>query len=164
MLAPGARIVLGRNVVINSRHNSNPAGVSHPTILAALEPRSSIVIGDGTGISGASIASRRGVAIGKRVLVGAGACIWDTDFHPLEPALRRVHATREAACAPVHIGDEVFLGGRSIVLKGVTLGAQAVIGAGAVVTADVSAGTIVAGNPARTVGRVRGVMVGEVAP
>jgi acetyltransferase-like isoleucine patch superfamily enzyme len=151
-LAPGARIMLGTNVVINSRRDSNPGGVSHPTILAALEPHSSIVIGDGTGISAASIVARRDIAIGCRVLIGIGACVWDSDFHPLDHEHRRLHATRGAACAPVRIDDEAFVGGRSLILKGVTIGAGAVVGAGSVVRADVAAGAIVAGNPARVVG------------
>jgi len=159
-LARGGRITLGRDVVIRSRRDT-AGGVSHPTILATLEPHSSIVVGDGTGISGASIVARRGVAIGRRVLIGAGADIWDTDFHPLDPEQRRVHATRDAACAPVCIEDEVFVGARTLILKGVTVGSQAVIGAGAVVTKDVRAGAIVFGNPARVVGTVHRVVQGE---
>jgi acetyltransferase-like isoleucine patch superfamily enzyme len=154
-LAPGARIVLGKNLVINSRRDSNPGGVWHPTILAALEPQSSIAIGDGTGISAASIVARRGITIGRRVLIGIGACIWDSDFHPLDHEQRRVHATGGAACAPVRIEDEVFVGGRSLILKGVIIGSGAVVGAGAVVRKNVGAGAIVAGNPARVVGMAR---------
>jgi acetyltransferase-like isoleucine patch superfamily enzyme len=153
-MASKARITLGDAVLINSRYDSNPAGIPHPTILAALEPHSTIVIGDGTGISGASLVARRGITIGSRVLIGAGACVWDTDFHPLDAERRRVHPTRHAASAPVHIGDEAFIGARSVVLKGVTIGPQAVVGAGAVVTKDVDAGTIVGGNPARVLGTV----------
>jgi len=160
-MAPQARITLGRDVLINSRQDTNPAGISHPTILATLEPHSSIVVGDGTGISGATIVARRGIAIGRRVLIGAGADIWDTDFHPLDPEQRRAHATRDAACAPVRIEDEVFVGARTLILKGVTIGSQAVIGAAAVVTKDVAPGTIVLGNPARVVGTVHRVVQGE---
>jgi acetyltransferase-like isoleucine patch superfamily enzyme len=151
-LATGARVSLGNNVLVNSRFNSNPAGLPHPTILAALESDSTIEIGDGTGISGASIVARTAIKIGKRVLIGAGACIWDTDFHPLDPELRRQHATRGAKCAAITIEDEVFIGARSLILKGVKIGRGAVIGAGSVVTKDVKAGEIVAGNPARRVG------------
>jgi acetyltransferase-like isoleucine patch superfamily enzyme len=151
-LAPGARIVLGTGVVINSRRDSNPGGVAHPTVLAALEPHSSIVIGDGTGISAASIVARGEITIGCRVLIGIGACVWDSDFHPLDAEQRRRHATNGAAGAPVRIEDEVFIGGRSLILKGVTIGSGAVVGAGAVVRNDVGAGAIVAGNPARVVG------------
>src|SRR3990172_1557669 len=60
-LAPGARIILGNNVVINSRRDSNPGGVAPPPILAALEPHSCIVIGDGTVISAASIVAPRAI-------------------------------------------------------------------------------------------------------
>src|SRR5258705_2314534 len=153
-LAAGARVRLGDDVLVNSRFDSNPAGLPHQTIFAALESNSCIEIGDGTGISGASIVARSVITIGKRVLIGAGACIWDTDFHPLDPNVRRQHPTRGAKCAPVTIEDEVFIGARSLILKGVRIGRGAVIGAGAVVTKDVNAGEIVVGNPARIVGSI----------
>jgi acetyltransferase-like isoleucine patch superfamily enzyme len=51
--------------------------------------------------------------------------------------------------APIRIGRGVFVGARSIVLKGVTIGDGAVVGAGSVVTSDVPAHTLVAGNPAK---------------
>ncbi len=151
-LAAGARVRLGDDVLVNSRFDSNPAGLPHPTIFAALESNSCIEIGDGTGISGASIVARSAITIGKRVLIGAGACIWDTDFHPLDPGVRRQHPTQRAKSAPITIEDEVFIGARSIILKGVSIGRGAVIGAGSVVTKDVKAGEIVAGNPACRVG------------
>lgn len=153
-LAPGARISLGDDVRVNSRFDSNVAGMSHPTILAAMGEGSSIEIGDGSGISGASIVARASVKIGERVLVGAGACIWDTDFHPLDPPSRREHQTRGARCAPIIIEDEAFIGARAIVLKGVRIGRGAVVGAAALVLKDIAAGNIVAGNPARVVGSV----------
>lgn len=153
-IAPGARIIIGGNAMVNSRVGSNVAGLPHPTILAAVSRNSSIEIGEGTGISGASIVSRVSVTIGNRVMVGAGACIWDNDFHPLDPQKRLEHPTREALCAPVIIEDDVFIGARSIVLKGVRVGCGAVIGAGAVVTKNVLAGDVVAGNPARVVNSV----------
>jgi acetyltransferase-like isoleucine patch superfamily enzyme len=53
----------------------------------------------------------------------------------------------------VVIGDRVWLGTRAVVLKGVTIGDGAVVAAGAVVTRDVPAGAVVAGVPARVVGR-----------
>jgi acetyltransferase-like isoleucine patch superfamily enzyme len=153
-LARGAQIQFGNDVLVNSRFDSNPAGLPFPTIIAALGPKSRIAIGDGTGISGASIVARRSVTIGSRVLIGAGACIWDTDFHPIDPAQRREHQTRDAACSPVTIDDEVFIGARALILKGVRVGKGAVIGAGAVVRRDVKSGEIVSGNPARVVGSI----------
>ncbi len=155
-MVAGARIRLGDDVAIGSRLDANPLGLSHPTILAALMPDSYIEIGDGTGISGASIVARRAVVIGARVLIGAGACIWDSDFHPLNPDVRRQHPTRDARSAPITIEDDVFIGARALILKGVRVGRGAVVGAGAVVTRDVPPGQIVAGNPARVVGPVPG--------
>ena len=55
--------------------------------------------------------------------------------------------------APVHIGDNCFIGWHSIVLPGVTIGNDCVIAAGAVVTKDIPAGSIAAGNPARVIGK-----------
>jgi acetyltransferase-like isoleucine patch superfamily enzyme len=153
-LAPGARIALGDEVALYSRFDSNVLGLPHPTILASVAPGSAIEIGDGSGISGASIVARCAITIGKRVFIGAGACIWDSDFHPLDADLRREHPTRDARSAPVRIEDEVFIGARALILKGVTVGRRAVVGAAAVVTKDVNPGDIVAGNPARVVGRV----------
>lgn len=149
---PGARISLGKEVCLFSRFDSNPAGLPHPTILSALTPESLISIGDCTSISGASIAARVTVTIGNRVMIGAGACIWDTDFHPVDPHQRHRHPTQGARCAPVAIHDDVFIGARAMILKGVTVGWGAVIGAGAVVTKDVKACQVVAGNPAVVVG------------
>lgn len=87
-------------------------------------------------------------------MIGAGACIWDTDFHPLDPHQRREHQTRDACSAPVCIEDDVFIGARALILKGVRIGWGAVIGAGAVVTKNVEACQIAAGNPAKIVGAV----------
>lgn len=153
-LAPGAKIKLDAGVRVLSRAGSNPAGLPHPTMLAAVGPESVITIGAGTGISGASIVARTGITIGRNVLLGAGACIWDTDFHPLDPQARREHQTRGARSFPIRIEDDVFIGARAVILKGVTIGWGAVVGAGAVVTNDVGACQIVAGNPARVVGCV----------
>ena len=152
--APGAAVTLGNSVRILSRIESNPAGLPHPTILAALGEDSAIVIGDQTGISGASIVARSTITIGRHVLIGAGACIWDTDFHPLSPNQRQEHPTEGARSGPIQIDHHAFIGARAIILKGVTIGWGAVVGAGAVVTKDVAPCDIVAGNPARVVGSV----------
>jgi acetyltransferase-like isoleucine patch superfamily enzyme len=151
-IAPGAQIVLGAGVLVNSRNGSNSAGLPHPTILAATSPESSIMIGEESGISGASISARLGIRIGKRVLIGAGACIWDNDFHPLKLEDRRENANAHVHALPIRIEDDVFIGARALILKGVTIGRGAVIGAGSVVCQDVQPETVVAGNPAKVIG------------
>jgi acetyltransferase-like isoleucine patch superfamily enzyme len=70
----------------------------------------------------------------------------------VDAALRREH--RPTPCEgiwPVVLGDDVWIGADATILKGVTIGDRAIVGAGAVVTSDVPADTVVAGNPARVI-------------
>jgi len=152
----GGELILGDNVMINSRQYSNSATMPHRTVLSVLRPGAAIVLGAGVGLSGVSIVATTRVEIGENTLVGSGAVIWDTDFHPLEARQRRVHPTRDAASAAINIGRDVFIGARAMILKGVTIGDGAVVGACAVVTRDVPAGAVVAGNPAQIVGGCQG--------
>ncbi|HEY0523839.1 MAG TPA: sugar O-acetyltransferase [Stellaceae bacterium] len=87
------------------------------------------------------------IEIGDDVQIGPAVQIY-TATHPLDPALRR--AGLESAL-PVRIGSGVWIGGGAILLPGITVGDGAVIGAGSVVTKDVAAGAVVAGNPAKPI-------------
>jgi len=151
-LAKGARIRIGKCVLVNSFDTSNSVGLPHRTILDARTSESIIEIGDYSGISGASIVAQTSVKIGSRVMIGGGVGIWDTDFHPIDPDKRLEHPTQDAKSSPIVIEDEAFIGARAIILKGVTIGRRAVIGAATVVSKDVNPGEIVAGNPAEVIG------------
>ena len=85
------------------------------------------------------------IEIGDRVLLGPRVQLLAAT-HPIEARLR---AQGYEYAEPIAIGDDAWLGGGVIVLPGVTIGARAVVGAGSVVTRDVPADTVVAGNPAR---------------
>ncbi|MFC7704293.1 sugar O-acetyltransferase [Plastorhodobacter daqingensis] len=85
------------------------------------------------------------VSIGAATQIGPGVQILTAD-HPRDPSRRR--AGLESG-RPVQIGENVWIGGGALLLPGVHVGAEAIIGAGAVVTRDVAAGSTVAGNPAR---------------
>jgi len=85
------------------------------------------------------------VTIGEATQIGPAVQIYTAD-HPRDPAERR--AGLEIG-RPVRIGSNVWLGGGAIVLPGVTIGDDAIIGAGSVVTRDVPAGATMVGNPAR---------------
>jgi len=87
------------------------------------------------------------VTIGEDVQIAAGVQLL-TVSHPLDAKAR--HERWETA-RPIVIGDGAWLGGGVIVLPGVSIGADAVIGAGSVVTRDVPAGHLAFGNPCRTV-------------
>lgn len=87
------------------------------------------------------------VTIGDRVLFGPAVQLLAAT-HPLEAELR---AQGLEYAEPIAIGDDAWLGGGAIVLPGVTIGDRAVVGAGSVVTRDVPADVVVAGNPARVI-------------
>ncbi len=87
------------------------------------------------------------IRIGRDCQLGPGVQLL-TPTHPLDPELRR--AKWEAA-EPITLEDNVWLGGGVIVLAGVSIGENSVIGAGAVVTRDIPANVVAVGNPARVV-------------
>lgn len=149
-------IVLGDNVTISNEINENPAGVVHKTVLAAARPGAELIIGNNVGISGAILFCHQRIEIGDDCLIGAGASIYDTDFHALDPAERHVRHSNQMKTAPVRLGHNVWLGAQSLVLRGVIIGDNAVVGARAVVTKDVPANAIVGGIPARVIGWVPG--------
>ncbi len=151
-----AVIRLGRNVSISNELAENPAGISHRTSLCACLPGAELVIGDDVGISGAVIYAWKSIHIGDRVLVGADAAIYDSDFHSLDPTKRSGLDPEFIGMASVVIESDAWIGARAMVLKGVTVGRGAIVGAGAIVTSNVPPGTIVAGIPAKVVGQVPG--------
>jgi acetyltransferase-like isoleucine patch superfamily enzyme len=141
------RIDIHNGSIFNNSSEYNPVGLPHPVILATLNNDAAIEIGAGTGISGAAIVAATKISIGKNVLIGGGVGIWDTDFHPLDPEMRKVHQTNGAVSLPIIIEDDVFIGARAIILKGVTIGKGSVIGAGALVTKNVPPYSTAFGNP-----------------
>lgn len=143
-------ITLGDGVTLRSWRFSNPLAPNHPVVLATRTAQARIQIGDDCGFTGGAIVAAERIQIGCRVLVGANCTITDTDFHPLEAAARQQDILA-GAHRPVVIEDDVFIGMNCLILKGVTLGRGSVVGAGSVVTKDVPAGVIVAGNPARVI-------------
>lgn len=149
-----SQIRFGPYLQLRSSARSNPLGANRPVILATWRAEAVLEIGERFGMTGGTICTAERVSIGHRVTVGANTTIMDTDFHPLDPVQRRQHP-EAASTAPVTIEDDVFIGLQCLILKGVTLGQGCVVGAGSVVTRDVPAGAIVAGNPAKVVGSLQ---------
>ena len=139
-------IKIGRKQGIGFRLSPNTkVGVA----IQARHPRSSILIGDECHfVNGVSILANNSIRIGNRVLIGADTSITDCDWHEIDPDTR-CHSS--GASAPVIIGDDVWIGQRVVVLKGVTIGNGSIIGAGAVVVSDVPPRCIFAGVPARLI-------------
>lgn len=147
---PGARLEIGKNVTINSGFFSNLIGLYQRTIIIA-RGEGKISIGDGTGISGATIYARDSIVIGNRVLVGANTKIFDNDFHPVEAEARKAGDNSALETRPVSVGDDVFIGCNCIILKGTQLGEGCVVGAGSVVHGIFPPYSILGGNPARVI-------------
>jgi acetyltransferase-like isoleucine patch superfamily enzyme len=154
------RIVIGDHVTLDGRVSfvfGNRVSV-----------RPEVVIGDHTYVGyGCSFTASSSITVGKHCLLAGGVHISDYDGHPVDADLRRSGAPTPAeSVRPVVIGDDVWIGGGALILKGVQIGDRAIIGAGAVVTRDVPPDTVVAGNPARVVKQLAGrpvPMPGEAA-
>lgn len=105
--------------------------------------------------------SAKSIVIGDRVLISHNVNIFDNITHPMSASARHEQfksiitsghpKSLDLAEQPVEIGDDVLIGCMAIILKGVTIGCGAVVGAGSVVTKDVPPWTIVAGNPAQII-------------
>lgn len=147
-------IKIGNNVTINSSLFSNLLGLYQRTIIVSRTPQAEIIIGDDVGISGATVYARERIEIGSHTRIGANVKIIDNDFHPTDPALRLEASHLNMGIKPVSIGENVFIGCNSIILKGATIGDNTTIGAGSVVSGTIPENCIAAGNPARVIKRL----------
>ena len=134
-------IIIGNRCTFNSHDLFNTRGIGN-CIIRTYTDYARIEIGDNTGFSGVSINARRLVKLGRNVMVGAGVIIGDNDDHP-----ERLGTSE----APIVIGDNVFVGMRSIIMKGVTIGDNSIIGAGSMVAKDIPANCVAAGVPCRVI-------------
>lgn len=155
-LYPGSEINIGDNVVMCSDSRSTALGVSRPVIIRTLLAGAEVSIGSDCGLSGTVICAASRIEIGERCLFGADVTIADTDFHPVSPARnrRRAPIPTPGSADRVQIGNDVFIGAGAQILKGVTIGDGAVIGAMSVVVHNVPNCAVYAGNPARSIGTV----------
>jgi acetyltransferase-like isoleucine patch superfamily enzyme len=153
---PGINRKRGSTIRLHDRICLCSSGMANPVVgtgrcrLATLAAGAELIIRDGVGMSSTVICCAKHVEIGAGTIIGGGAMILDTDFHPRGEDGAWLTAP-EAVASAVIIGEKCFIGARAIILKGVTIGDGAVVGAGAVVAKDVPAGATVAGNPARVV-------------
>jgi acetyltransferase-like isoleucine patch superfamily enzyme len=145
-LKPGCKIDVDRDTMI-------------PGSLVFDRENATISIGKRVFISGTIIAAEK-IAIGDDVMISWGVTVVDHNSHSISFSERADDVTNwrkgkkdwtHVKIAPVTICDKVWIGFNALILKGVTIGEGAVVGAGAVVTKDVPAWTIVGGNPARII-------------
>ena len=140
-------ICIGRDVTINSCMSANPIGGDTSTVISVKEG-ACLTIGDRVGISNTAIVCHESIKIGDRTLIGGGTKIYDTNFHSLDHRERGDYLHERVKTKPVVIGEDVFIGGHCIILKGVTVGDRSIVGAGSVVTKSIPSDEVWGGNPA----------------
>ena len=145
---------LGDNLSINSGHNYNVIGRQQKTIIVV---DGKLTIGSNVGMSSTAIVCKHKISIGNHVKLGGGVCIYDTDFHSLDPKIRRDSNLDKlnAKSAAIVLEDNVFVGAHSTILKGVTVGENSIIGACSLVSRSIPANQIWGGNPARFIREVQ---------
>ncbi len=150
----GSRLCIGENVTIISRPETNPTGMSHRAMLSTIRPGAFLSIGNYVGISGASICCSIMIEIGDHVNIGSNCLIVDSDMHPIDPVSRLARDGSKTKQKRVSIGKNVWLGASCIILKGVEIGENSIIGAGSVVSRSIPANSIACGNPALVVTKI----------
>jgi len=151
------KVSLSNNVTLNSDFkNSNTALTNRCKFVTGYE--GSISIGQNTQLNGVCIVSYKEVVVGKNCQIASSTFIADTDFHPVNPVEREKQVLGETfsfssvSNEKISIGDNVWVGWNSTILKGVTIGDNSIVAAGSVVLSGAfPANVIIAGNPAKVV-------------
>ena len=146
-------IQIGDNCKFVSHSRFNMVGVNKKVSIS-VGKNAVLKIGKSCGFTGTSIVANNSIIIGDYCNFGGNTFIWDTDFHPLDFEDRRIHRIEKIKTKPIIIGDDVFVGANSIILKGVNLGNRAIVGAGSVVTKNIPAEEVWAGNPAKFIRKI----------
>lgn len=147
-ISPISHVELGDEVVIRGGTNATIDCGSGSRIDVA--EGASLRIGYRSGISNTIIHCHEKIEIGDYVNIGAGCMIMDTNFHSTDWIIRRDRAkdVGVAKTKPVVIGNDVFIGAKSIICKGVTIGNKSMVAAGSVVVSNIGIGELWGGNPA----------------
>lgn len=156
-LPKNGKVKFGNKVVINSDFkNSNTALTYRCKFVTGYD--GFIEIGDNTMMNGTCIVSYLNVKIGKNCQIASSTLIADTDFHPVDSKIRKaqVEGTNFSfdmvKKEEIKIGDNVWIGWNSTILKGVEIGENSVIAAGSVVLkGKYPNNSLIAGNPAKVV-------------
>lgn len=159
-------IRIGENFHMTSGNHVNPIS-GNDEASWFVEQKARLTIGNNVGMSSTRIWTNDAVTIGNNVQVGANVLIMDTDTHQLDYRLRRnpdddffsglsngeiwQKKLDGTISAPILIEDDVWIGAHCIILKGVTIGARSIIGAGSVVTKSIPEDCIAAGNPCKII-------------
>jgi len=145
----GGKLIIGDNFKMNNSYHGNQIGFDNPCTFMVGE-NCTLRIGNNCGFSQSAIIAMNDVTIGDNVKIGGGSFIYATDFHSLDKEIRKEKDDlKNCKTAPIYIGNDVFIGARCLILKGVSIGDGSIIGAGSVVTKSIPFNEVWAGNPAK---------------
>ncbi len=140
------RVALGTGVILGYKPGLR---LGTGEILLQARGKSSIAIGESTRLSNnVALVAVQSITIGARCLIGDSVCLMDCDFHEITPSTRN-HS--HGKTVPVVVGNNVWLGSRVMVLKGVEIGDNTAVAAGSIVTRSLPSNVVAAGSPARVV-------------
>lgn len=159
----GDKVRLGAGARLINRHSREFTRIGDECVIRGIirvEATGQLTLGKYVYVGDQTIISAgQSVTIGDSTLIAHGVQIFDNDSHPTDAAQRTAHFRKmlghptnlpiEIKSAPVEIGARCWIGMNALVMKGVTIGDEAIVAAGSVITHDVPARAIVAGNPAR---------------
>ena len=132
-LGKNSEIIIWDNSVLISDSRFTALGVNHPVILKT-SSNAKLLIGNDTGISGATIYANKKITIGKECLIGGDVKIFDTNFHSLKKENRRYNKDeKDIRSKEIFIEDNCFIGTNSIILKGSFIKHNSIIPAGSVI-------------------------------
>ncbi len=161
---PNAKMTIGDNFTFSSGDGINPL-CRNIRGKIFIDNDAEIIIGDNSGISSACLWAKERIKIGSNVKIGGDCIIMDTDAHNLDYQIRNGGEINEngisidtlsANSSPIVIENDVLIGTRCIILKGVTIGARSIIAAGSVVTKSIPADCIAGGNPCKVIRYING--------
>ena len=138
---------MGADFQVNSNRFANIIGSGSSSSIM-IGKNANLTIGEDVGFSNSTICCREEISIGNHTIIGGNCKIWDTDFHPTSIEQRTIDIDSNAKTSPIHIGQCVFIGADSTIMKGVNIGDFAVVGAGSVVRTNIPENEVWAGNPA----------------
>lgn len=154
------KVKIGNDFVFTSGDAINPICRNICGVLYTMTPEACIEIGDRVGISSTCIWAKEKIKIGNDVNIGGDCIIIDNDAHPINYLQRKSAYVKEVGrdvffskivSSPIEIGDDVWIGARCQILKGVKIGARSIIAAGSIVTKDIPADVIAGGNPCKII-------------
>lgn len=139
----GSSIIIGENVSFVSSSFINHIGLNRKCSVTTETKDAVLTIGNNCGFSSTSICCFQNITIGNNVRVGANSVIMDSDFHNDDSRVGRANS--------ICIDDNVWIGANVVVMKGVHIGENCIIGMNSIVTKDIPANSVAAGVPCKVI-------------